>query len=75
MRLTTCSDLEPGLSDVKCVVQQRHKFMHNLISSDNYPRSYLEFVVNKAIQTSCEMGLKFLKYMLLPPVGHNYESD
>ena len=67
VRLTTFNDLtlfEAGLSDGKCVIQQRqHKFVHNLVTRDSYPRSYLEFVVNKAIQTSFAMGLKFREYI------------
>ena len=39
VRLTTCNDLTPveaGLSDVKCVIQQRqHRFVHNLVTRDS----------------------------------------
>ena len=79
VRLTTCNDLtliEAGLSDVKCAIQQRqHRFVHNLVTRDSYPRSYLEFVVNKAIQTSCAMGLKFQEYISIPANDHSYVTN
>ena len=61
---------------MKCVIQQRqHRFVHNLVTRGSYPRSYLEFVVNKAIQSSCAMALKFQEYMSIPANDHSYVTN
>ena len=51
------------------------RFVHNLVTRDSYPRSYLEFAVNKAIQTSCAMGLKFQEYISIPANDHSYVTN
>ncbi len=78
VRSQICTDVvyvECGITKGKNFIQQRQaKFLYKVMERDQYDGSYLQSVIDLALQKKSPMG-RYIQHILDNGCGHDYESE